>query len=54
MRTNKTDALSSQISAQLPSRGGKAKKYGRGGAVVFDIFGKDEVLPSKPRTALKY
>ena len=49
-----TDAPTRQISAQSPGPGGKAKKIGHGGAVVFAIFGKDEVLSSKPRTAPKY
>ena len=43
-----TDAPVRQISAQSPGRGGKAKKIGHGGSFVFAIFGKDEVLSSKP------
>ena len=50
-----TDAPTRQISAQSPGRGGKANFFlRRGGAVVFASFGKDEVLSSKPQTALKY
>ena len=45
-----TDATTRQISAQSPGQGGKAKfVFGHGGALVFAIFGKDEVLSSKPR-----
>ena len=44
-----TDATTRQISAQSPSQGVKAKKIGHGGAFVFAIFGKDEVLSSKPQ-----
>ena len=43
-----TDAPTKQISAQWPSRGERAKKFGHGGAFVFAIFGKDEVLSPKP------
>ena len=49
-----TDAPTRQISAQWPGRGGKANSFGHGGAVVFAIFGKDEVLLSKPRADPKY
>ena len=44
-----TDAPTRQISAQLPSRGGKTKNYGHGDAIVVAIFGKDEFLSSNPQ-----
>ena len=42
-----TGAPTRQLGMQSPGRRGKAKTIGHGGAVVFAIFGKDEVLSSK-------
>ena len=44
-----TDVPTRQMSVQSPGRGQKAKKIGHGGAVVFAIFGKDEVSSTKPQ-----
>ena len=49
MESPLTDKTTRQIYAQSPSQGGKAIFFGYGGALVFAIFGKDEVLSSKPR-----
>ena len=44
-----TDAPTRLISVQSHIRGGKAKTIGHGGLLVLAIFGKDEVLSSKPQ-----